>query len=257
MPAPAIAQVWWTREGRVKVTDPDTGKSRSYTTDKFRSGAMFGPETEVHVAYANGPTLVGWVADMVLGNEIRAGYVCPGSNPCTKMHGTAFQTIALWRKPTPQILANHPAARAVAPFCPYGAASALADVITTVFDPRWYADAVRPNRWSALEAAFGLEPRFDTKSRKVRTILTKCWCPPQGPGDSPADFYGRLHRTQLDLGRTPGAATRKVGRHFLRALAAGWLDAISKGRGVSGEPMFDPRRLFDRTSLVAAGLVEA
>lgn len=247
--------VRWTREGRILVRQKDE-PGVTYSTEEFRRGDGLQRGVTVKVGYGQGVTLIGWLADFLKAELIDKVYVYSGHGHRTELAGTTLRTVDVWKAANPlsQVVRAHPVYAALSPFAPCGHPGSFAAVISMIFDPRWYHDPSKPDRLGALEAAFSLEPRYDNTTRNNRGLLAACWCGPTGPGTEAADFYGRTHLAHKELGRTGPQAVRKTGRHFLKALVACWLDSYAMDRGYQGDPMFDPKMLFDKTALQAVGI---
>lgn len=214
--------------------------------------------SEVHGYYRDGPYLLGRLVDMRDRGHISKIVVRPyiGSHPYvrTTLSGVAELTARLWVSRTPEALIIHPVFNRLHPYLPYGMTAALADLITTIFDPRWYNTSCnRPNRWSRLEQAFALSPRGDRVGCPRRAVVRACWTAPDEPpaaDNHPADFFGRTHAGLLATGYSEEAAVRKTGRKLIRAVVAAWLDDEVAG----GDPLFEPSRLFDPAAVDATKL---
>lgn len=210
---------------------------------------------EVHGYYRDGPYLLGQLMALRDRGHVARVVLRPyfGSHPYdrTEIAGTAELTARLWVHRTPEALLAHPVFDRLYPYLPFGLTVAVADLITTVFDPRWYAHPFHPNRWSRLEEAFALSPRGDRPGCPRRAVVRGCWVAPDEPpaaDDAAADFFGRTHAAYLAAGLPEEAAVRKTGRKLIRAVVAAWLDQKASG----GDPLFDPRRLFDAVAVEAA-----
>ncbi len=209
---------------------------------------------EVHGYYSDGPYLLRRLIDARDAGRIAKVVLRPYmfSHPFvrTEIAGTHELTARLWATRTPQVLIKHPVFRHLSPYIPYGSCGAVANLITMTFDPRWYVDARRPDRWARLEQAFALSPRGDGVACPRRGVIRACWVGdggPPGAANDPVDFFGRRHAALLAAGVPDGTAVRKVGRLLIRAAVAAWLDTET-----GGDPLFDPTRLFDAAAVAAA-----
>jgi hypothetical protein len=248
-----------TPAGRVRVRY--RGGGRSVTTVRtFLEAAVIPQGFRVKVDWEAGAHVIGHLVDLLDAHQVEAVQVSAArAGRVTDVGPVTALTARVWRQDE-GALGRHPVVRALAPYAPNGDPVALGVVLARVFDPRWYTDPDRPDRTARLEAAFGLEPKHDGKPRYWRSVLERCWMPPDGARLTDADFYGRLYAAHRALGRTRDWADRLVGRHFLKALTAAWLDAFA-GRYKTAESrldaMFVPGRLFDATANRAVAAAKA
>lgn len=199
-----------------------------------------GADLVVH--HRDGVELISRAVDAVQNGSARSASVESDYGHVTRVCGVHAETLRFWTTADP---AGHPVARLI----PYagGSVKSVAAVVGNVFDPLWYLDVDRPDRHAALEARFGLTPRWDGRGSVFRKCLTDAWRAPGPP--KPCDFFTRMYASKApSMG--PDKAERVVGRYFVKCLVSAWRDA---SRPSGSEPFFDPKLLFDRAAVEAVG----
>lgn len=231
-----------TRSG---VVIHDGRKSRHVSIADVPSAV--GRSTEVIVVrHVDGPGLAVAALSAVINGRAAEARVESDIGHRTKIIGTAITTLATWVNRSP---IGHPAAKVMA--YTRGDPESMAAVIGNIFDPKWFVDTDRPDRRSAVEARFGLTPRWDDGDSTFRSCLTRAWFGRRQPGWEPTDhdFFGRMYLVK-SAEKGPTVAERIVGRYFLKCLLAAWSDA---DRPLGSEPMFDTGILFDARANAAVG----
>lgn len=197
--------------------------------------------TYIMTRHEDGPQVAAVAHSLVNSGFAAASLMESSLGDVSQVEGVEATTLAVWLTGKVDM---HPVGK-VMKFAPNADRQALATVIGTIFDPRWYpAVPERPYRNSPLEARFGLTPRWDRQESVFRRVLTAAWMA-LGPVTD-ADFFSRKYAEKLKNGTEPAAAVRFVGKYFLKCLTAAWSDA-HRPRGA--EPFFDPRLMFDARSL--------
>lgn len=154
----------------------------------------------------------------------------------------------------------HPVYKA-AMFIPGINQAALAQLLTTIIDPRWYVDKRLPERAAKLELFLGLTPQIQERVSQKSCILTrtrefKCmnvlqtWKtqePETVELTKPANF---LYRICKAAGNGPRGDLR-AGQAFIRYLRYNWL-AVLENRTGTKDGLFAPNLFFKTPAEIEA-----
>lgn len=157
-------------------------------------------------------------------------------------------------------LQMHPAYKA-AKFIPTLNEEALARLLTTIIDPRWYVDKRLPERAAKLELFLGLTPQIQAhvstptrilkRSREFRCLaVLNTWRVEDAVGvdlTNPANFLYRVYNAA-------GGGTRgdlRASQVLVRYLRHTWLAGLETRRGVQ-DGLFAPNLFFKTPAEIAA-----
>lgn len=146
----------------------------------------------------------------------------------------------------------HPVYKAVN-FIPHIEHRNVAQLMTTIIDPRWYVDRRRPENPNKLKLFLGLTPKTQRrvsdagkivyKGRDLRcAIVLNCWKTVAADAvdfDLPANFLWRIYRAN-------GGGLRgdlRASQAFVGYLRSHWLEGIASHRGLQNE-LFLPEKFF-------------
>lgn len=162
--------------------------------------------------------------------------------------------------PGRSFLVMHPAARALS-FIPNLNIVALARLLSTIVDPRWYVDTRMPDRTSKLELFMGLTPQTQAvvsdpavivirpREQRCATVLA-CWKtkdPATVDLAEPGNFLYRIRAAHPDGVK----GDLRASQAFLRYLRHTWLAGL-EGRKGAKDGLFAPDLFFKTPTEVAA-----
>lgn len=146
----------------------------------------------------------------------------------------------------------HPVYKIVS-FIPSINEAALARLLVTIIDPRWYVDTRMPDRASKLELFLGLTPKIQRRVSNAKVILSKarefrcatvlqCWktqTVDSAVVDAPREFLWRIWGTAGG----DAAGDLRASQAFVRFLRLNWLETLDTRRGKK-DGLFLPTRYF-------------
>lgn len=145
----------------------------------------------------------------------------------------------------------------IAKFIPNIDDAALARLLATIIDPRWYVDTRMPERASKLELFLGLTPKIQQRVSRAKTILSKprefrcanvlqCWktqTADMAVVDAPREFLWRIWAAAG--ADAPGDL--RASQAFVRFLRLNWLEVLDTRRGKK-DGLFLPTRYFKNST---------